>query len=131
MESMVSEPARASIPRPPVYRITLAQLAVFLPLAAVAWFVRPMWAKAFLAGAVIEILARAYFGFYAFRFIGARQIRQVMRSFRRGELGKFMLVAVLFGGLFAADKSLQPLIVFAGYFAAWLLGTLLSMRLLK
>ncbi|HQQ73539.1 MAG TPA: hypothetical protein PK031_00135, partial [Pseudomonadales bacterium] len=61
----------------------------------------------------------------------ARQIRQVMRSLRRGELGKFMLVAVLFGGLFAADKSLQPLIVFAGYFAAWLLGTLLSMRLLK
>ena len=127
----MSEPKCASIPRPPIYRITVAQLVVMIPPVAALWLAWPALAKAVLAGAMIEILARAYFGFYAFRFIGAQQMRQVMRSFRRGELGKFMLVAVLFGGLFAADKSLHPLAVFAGYFTAWLLGTLLSMRLLK
>jgi len=42
-----------------------------------------------------------------------------------------MLVALLFGGVFAADRSLHPLAVFAGYLAEWLLGTLLGMRLLK
>lgn len=131
MELVVSEPQRASITRPPVYRVTLVQLAVLVPSVLALWFFWPALGVAVLAGAVIEILARAYFSFYAFRFIGAQQMRQVMRSFRRGELGKFMLVAVLFGGLFAADKNLHPLAVFAGYFAAWLLGTLLSMRLLK
>lgn len=131
MELVVSEPQRASITRPPIYRITLVQLAVLVPSVVVLWLFWPALAIAVLAGAVIEILARAYFGFYAFRFIGAQQMRQVMRSFRRGELGKFMLVAVLFGGLFAADRNLHPLAVFVGYFGAWLLGTLLSMRLLK
>ncbi len=127
----MSEPKCASIPRPPVYRITVAQLVVLTPPVAALWLAWPALAKAVLAGAIIEILARAYFGFYAFRFIGALQVRQVMRSFRRGELGKFMLVAVLFGALFAADKNLHPLAIFTGYFAAWLLGTVLSMRLLR
>lgn len=127
----MSEPQRASITRPPIYRITLAQLVVLLPSVVVLWLFWPAWAIAMLAGAVIEILARAYFGFYAFRFTGAQQMHQVMRSLRRGELGKFMLVAVLFGGLFAVGKNLHPLAVFTGYFGAWLLGTLLSMRLLK
>lgn len=127
----MSEPQRASIPRPPIHRITLTQLAVLMPSVVVLWLVWPATAKAVLAGAMIEILGRAYFGFYAFRFIGAQQSRQMMRAFRQGELGKFVLVAVLFGGIFAADKSLQPLMVFAGYFAAWLLGTFASMRLLR
>ncbi len=127
----MGESQRASIPRPPIYRITLVQLATFVPLVLALWFAWPVLAKAVLAGAIIEMLGRAYFGFYAFRCIGARQMRQVMQSFRRGELGKFMLVAILFGGLFAADKNLHPIAVFTGYFAAWLLGTVLSMRMLK
>ena len=131
VEWMVSELPRTSIPRPPVHRITIVQLAVLTPVVVFLWMAWPVVAKAMLAGAVIEILARAYFNFYAFRFIGAQHTRQIMRSFRQGELGKFMLVAVLFGGLFAADKSLHPLVVFVGYFAAWLLGTFLSMRLLR
>lgn len=127
----MSEPQRASIPRPPVYRITLVQLAVLIPSVLVLWLLKPMWAKAALAGAMIEILARAYFGFYVFRYIGARQMRLVVRSLRRAELGKFLLVAVLFGGLFAANKGLQPLPVFAGYLTAWLLGVVLSVRMLR
>lgn len=131
MELVVSEPQRASIPRPPIYRITLVQLVVLVPSVLALRLFWPAWAISVLAGAMIEILARAYFGFYAFRFIGAQHMRQVMRSFRRGELGKFMLVAVLFGSLFAVGKDLHPLAVFTGYFAAWLLGVILSMRLLK
>lgn len=127
----MGEQLRASIPRPPVYRITLVQLLVLAPILAVVALCWPGLARAALAGALIEILARAYFGFYAFRYIGARQMRQIVRSFRRGELGKFMLVAVLFGGLFAIDSSLQPLAVFAGYMAASLLGVVSSVRLLR
>ena len=127
----MSERHRTSIPRPPIYRITLVQLGVLLPPVVALWFVWPSLAKAVFAGAVIEIVARAYFGFYAFRFIGARHMRQVMRSFRRGELGKFVLVAVLFGVLFAANKNFNPIAVFVGYLAAWLLGAWSSMRLLS
>lgn len=127
----MGEQSHASIPRPPVCRITLVQLFVIVPLLALAALFSPRLAVAALAGALIEILARAYFGFYAFRYTGARQMRQVVRSFRRGELGKFMLVAILFGAVFAIDSGLQPLAVFAGYMAASLLGVVLSMRLLR
>lgn len=127
----MSEPQRASISRPPVHRITLTQLAVLIPSVVALWLAWPAPAKALLAGVMIEVLGRAYFAFYAFRFIGAQQTRQMIKAFRRGELGKFVLVAVLFGCVFAADRSLQPLMVFVGYFVSWLLGTLLGMRMLK
>jgi ATP synthase protein I len=127
----MGEQQRASIPRPPVHRITFAQLLALAPVLGVPWFFWPKLAIAGLAGAMIEVLARAYFGFYAFRYTGALQMRQVVRSFRRGELGKFMLVAVSFGALFALDKNLHPAAVFIGYLVAWLLGTIFSMRLLK
>lgn len=127
----MSEQQRAGIPRPPIYRITLAQIVALLLAVLLVWLVWPAYAGAMLAGGAIEITARAYFSFYAFRYMGAGQIRQVVRSFRRGELGKFMLVAVLFGGIFMLDLELAPVAVFAGYLWAWLSGTLLGMRLLR
>jgi ATP synthase protein I len=88
-------------------------------------------AEAALAGAMIELLGRAYFAFFAFRFTGALQMQHVVNAFRRGELGKFMLVVILFGALFSLKPGLSPVAVFVGYIASWLLGTLLGMRLLK
>ena len=122
---------RASIVRPPVHRITGGQLLVLAPLLVVLVWLAPVWGLSAAAGVMIEVSGRAYFAFYAFRFAGARQMRDVMRSFRRGELGKFMLVTLLFGAVFALWREAQPVAVFVGYFLAWLLGTVLGMRWLK
>lgn len=127
----MSERQRPTIAKPPVHRIAVAQLIALMPPLGVLWLFQPLQAKAAMAGVMIELSARAYFAFYAFRFTGAQQMRQVVRSFRRGELGKFMLVVVLFGALFALNKAIPPIAVFTGYFISWLLGTLLSMRMLR
>jgi len=127
----VNKAQHTGIPRPPVYRITLVQVAVLAVLTAILWPIWPAGAAALFWGGMVEALPRLYFGIYAFRFVGARQARQVMASFRRGQVGKFVLVAVLFGGLFALNKSVAPAAVFGGYVASWLLGMILSARWLR
>lgn len=119
------------IPRPPVYRIALVQTVVLAVVAAILWLVSPAWAAALFWGGMIEALPRLYFGIYAFRFTGARRMRQVLASLRRGEMGKFVLVVVMFAGLFVMNRSIAPAAVFLGYFASWLLGMVLSARWLR
>ena len=81
----------AEIARPPVHRITLAQLATLtllcLPLLAYDQVVA--WSLA--AGGLIAIIPQAYFARLAFRWRGAKSARAVARSSYAGEIGKFML----------------------------------------
>lgn len=129
--SEMGEHKRAGIPRPNITRIVFAQmLALALP-TSLLWIVWPEVLVPFISGALIESLPRAYFGFYAFRYIGARQMQKVVRSFRRGEVGKFVMVSVSFGVFFALNKSRYPEVVFAGYFVAWVLGVVMSMRVIR
>lgn len=120
-----------SISKPPVFRIALVQAVVLAVVAALLWLAWPAWAAALFWGGMIEAVPRLYFGVYAFRFTGARQMREVVASLRRGEMGKFVLVVVMFSGLFILNKSIAPAAVFLGYFASWLLGMILSARWLK
>lgn len=120
-----------SIKRPLIYRITLLQLVIVVPCVLGALLIWPAAALGMLAGALIELVSRAYFGYYAFRFIGAQQISLVVGAFRRGEFGKFILVAVLFGLLFILAPDVQPLAVFVGYLVSWFVGACLSFRMLR
>ncbi len=129
--SEMGEHKRASIPRPKAIGIAVAQLIALAIPTALFWMVWPESLIPFVSGAMIESLSRAYFGLYAFRFVGACQVQEVVGSFRRGELGKFVMVAVSFGVFFALDKSGRPEAVFAGYFVAWMLGTVISMRAIR
>lgn len=128
---VVNKAQHTGIPRPPVYRITLVQTVVLAVVAALLWLAWPAGAFALFWGGMIEVLPRLYFGIYAFRFVGASQMRQVMASLRRGQIGKFILVVIMFSGLFAFDKSIAPAAVFLGYLVSWLLGMVLSARWLR
>jgi ATP synthase protein I len=128
---VVNKAQHTGISKPPVYRIALVQTVVLVVVAALLWLVSPAWAAALFWGGAIEVLPRLYFGIYAFRFTGARQMRQVVASLRRGEMGKFVLVVTMFSGLFMLNKSIAPAAVFLGYFASWLLGMVLSARWLR
>ena len=119
----------AEIARPPVHRITLAQLAtlilVCLPLLAydevIAWSVA--------AGGLVAIIPQAYFAHLAFRWRGAKSARAIARSSYAGEVGKFLLSVAGFAVVFATVRPIDGLAVFAGYlamlviqiFGSWLL----------
>ena len=107
----------AEIARPPVHRITLAQLATLtllcLPLLAYDQVVA--WSLA--AGGLIAIIPQAYFARLAFRRRGAKSARAVARSSYAGEIGKFMLSVAGFAVVFATVRPISGLAVFAGYLA--------------
>ena len=63
-----------------------------------------------LAGGLICAVPNAYFMYKAFRYTGARQINQVLKSFYQGGTWKLLLTAVGFG---LAFKFIEPLDFFA------------------
>ena len=119
----------AEIARPPVHRITLAQLAILVPLCLVILALDEVRAYSVLSGGMIAILPQAYFAALAFRWRGARSARAIARSGYAGEVGKFFLSVAGFAAVFAVVRPIDGLAVFAGYlvmltiqiFGSWLL----------
>ena len=119
----------AEIARPPVHRITLAQLAILVPLCLVILALDKVRAYSVLSGGMIAILPQAYFAALAFRWRGARSARAIARSGYAGEVGKFFLSVAGFAAVFAVVRPIDGLAVFAGYlvmltiqiFGSWLL----------
>ena len=119
----------AEIARPPVHRITLAQLAILVPLCLVILALDEVRAYSVLCGGMVAILPQAYFAALAFRWRGARSARAIARSGYAGEVGKFFLSVAGFAAVFAVVRPIDGLAVFAGYlvmltiqiFGSWLL----------
>lgn len=106
----------ADIARPPVHRITLAQVAVLLPVCLVLLLANDsLRACSVLCGGLIAVLPQAYFAQRTFRFRGARSARAIARSGYAGEVGKYLLAAAGFALVFAAVRPIDGLAVFTGY----------------
>ena len=97
---------RQTIARPPVHRIVLVQLSVSLVIAALFLLRSPEAAYSSLAGGLICAIPNAYFAFKAFQYVGAQQIRHVLRAFYQGGMWKLVLTGIGFG---LAFKFLQPI----------------------
>jgi len=105
----------AEIARPPVHRITLAQLALLFILCLVLRVYDPVVAYSTLGGGLVAIVPQAYFAVLAFRWRGARSTRAIARSGYVGELGKFVLSAAGFALIFALVRPISGPAVIAGY----------------
>ena len=116
-----------TISRLPVWRVIAVQMVAIGLLGAgtLAWRGQEALFAA-LAGGMIETLARAWFGFWAFRHVGASHAHLVLKAFRRGEAGKFVVVAVSFGLLFSLQKEVAVVWVLVGYVYAWVVGTVMT-----
>jgi len=107
----------AQIARPPVHRITLAQLALLAPCCLVLVAIDRVFAYSVLAGGLVAILPQAYFAVFAFRWRGARAARGIVRSGNAGAAGKYLLSAVGFALVFALLRPVDGAAVFGGYLA--------------
>lgn len=105
----------AEIARPPVHRITLAQLVALVPLCLLLLALDKVWAYSVLSGGLIAIVPQAYFAALAFRWRGARSAQAIARSGYAGEVGKFFLSIAGFAVVFAAVRPIEGLAVFVGY----------------
>ena len=59
-------------------------------------------------GAGIAIAGSLYFALQAFRHAGATSAPHIVRSFYKGEAGKFVLTAALFAVVLITVKTVQP-----------------------
>jgi len=121
----------AEIARPPVHRITLAQLAVLGLLCLVLLAMDEVLAYSVLAGGLIAIVPQAYFAALAFRWRGARSARAIARSSYIGEVGKFLLSVAGFAVVFTVLRPIDGLSVFAGYLAMLAIHIIGSWLLLR
>ncbi len=105
----------AELARPPVHRITLAQLAilVLVCLPMLAYDAVIAWSLA--AGGLIAIIPQAYFAHLAFRWRGAKSARAMARSSYAGEIGKFLLSVAGFAVVCATVRPIDGRSVFIGY----------------
>ena len=109
--------AGAEILRPPVYGITLAQLAILVLLCLLLLASDEVRAYSVLSGGLIAILPQAYFAALTFRWRGARSARAIARSSYAGQVGKFLLSVAGFAAVFVALRPIDAPAVFAGYLA--------------
>ncbi len=109
--------AGAEITRPPVHRITLAQLAALVPICLLLLVFDKVFAYSALSGGLIAIVPQAYFAALAFRWRGAQSAKAIARSSYAGEVGKFVLSVAGFAVVFATIRPIDGLAVFAGYLA--------------
>ena len=123
--------AGAEITRPPVYRITLAQLVILVPLCVFLLAFDQVRAYSVLSGGLIAILPQAYFATLAFRWRGARSARAIARSSYAGEVGKFLLSVAGFAAVFVMLRPINGLAVFTGYLAMLVIQILGSWLLLR
>ncbi len=107
---MSAEMNGAVIARPPVHRITLAQLAVLLPACLV---LLTMDGKAVacsvLCGGLVAVLPQAYFALRAFRWRGANSAQAIARAGYSGEVGKYLLSVAGFALVFATVRPIDGL----------------------
>ena len=114
---MVGVETGAQIARPPVHRITLAQLVALVPLCLILLARDKVNAYSVLSGGLIAIVPQAYFAAKAFRWRGAQSAEVMARSAYAGEIGKFLLSVAGFALVFAVVRPIDGLAVFAGYLA--------------
>ena len=107
----------ASIKRPPVYRITLAQVAVLVPFCLFLATVDVIAAYSAASGGLIAIVPQAWFATRLFRNRGARSADAVARSGYSGEVGKFLLTAAGFAIVFSMVHPINGMAVFAAFIA--------------
>jgi ATP synthase protein I len=122
--------AGGEIARPPVHRITLAQLALLVALCALSLALDTVFAYSVLSGGLIAIVPQAYFAVLAFRWRGARSARAIARSSYAGEVGKFLLSVAGFALVFAVLRPINGPAVFGGYLVMLILQIIGSWWLL-
>jgi len=108
---------RNHLPRPPVFRLLMAESAVLVIVVTITWLITDGIAASILLGGLVFLVPQAWFTRHAFRYQGAQSAPLVVRSFYRGEAGKFVLTCTLFIAVFVLNKSLHA-VSFIGAFAA-------------
>ena len=117
----------SNLKTPPVYKVTIAQLAATVFIAVISLLISGIiLAYSVLLGGLISAVPNSYFAFHAYRYQGARNAQNVVKGFIRGELGKIIMTVVLFALSFTLITSLNELVLILGFTLIHFVGVIMS-----
>jgi ATP synthase protein I len=120
---------KTSLPRPPVYRVLLAEAGMLVLATLGAWTLDAIVARSILCGGLVYLAPQVWFAWRAFRFSGASSARLVVQGFYRGEAGKFLLTSLAFVAVFVMVRPLNAVAFFGAFVALSVVNPLLLSRL--
>ena len=106
-----------TIPKPPLNKVALYQLAILLPVYGALSLLDSRLANSVLVGALIQIVPQAWFAKQAFKHSGASQASLVVSAIYRGQTGKLILTAALLITAFTLFKHWNYFALFAAFVA--------------
>lgn len=112
----------------PLLKASALHLLAWSVAAAMIFVVAPVAGTSVLAGAAIAILPGAFTAWVVFRFRARVAPRDYTRAVYRGELGKFLLTAVLFALVFTGPQSVSAPALFTAFLAAMVVQWVLAAR---
>ena len=121
----------ASIAPPPIRRIAWIQLLVLVLLAVALLPIGVELAASAAVGGLIQIIPQAWFTRQAYRYSGARQIRNVINAMYRGESGKIVLTTALFAIVFKMASWVEPITLFSSFGVMILVHLLSASQLIR
>lgn len=102
----------------PLLRTSALHLLAWSGVAAMIFVADPVLAKSVWLGAAIAVLPAAFMAWAVFRFRKGTAPREGTRAVYRGELGKFLLTAVLFALAFVEAQPVSAAALFPAFLAA-------------
>ena len=120
-----------TIPKPPLTRVAIYQLAALLPAFGFLLLVDTVLAFSVLVGGLAQIVPQAWFARQAYKYSGAQQASLVVRAMYRGETGKVVLAATLMAVLFTLHKQWNFFALFIAYIAMIPLQLIFTQRALQ
>jgi ATP synthase protein I len=120
-----------TIPKPPLTRVAIYQLAALLPASGLLLLMDTVLAYSVLVGGLVQIVPQAWFARQAYKYSGAQQASLVVRAMYRGETGKVVLAATLMAVLFTLHKQWNFFALFIAYIAMIPLQLIFTKRALQ
>jgi len=120
-----------TIPKPPLTRVAIYQLAALLPASGLLLLMDTVLAYSVLVGGLVQIVPQAWFARQAYKYSGAQQASLVVRAMYRGETGKVVLAATLMAVLFTLNKQWNFFALFMAYIAMIPLQLIFTKRALQ
>jgi ATP synthase protein I len=120
-----------TIPKPPLTRVAIYQLAALLPASGLLLLMDTVLAYSVLVGGLVQIVPQAWFARQAYKYSGAQQASLVVRAMYRGETGKVVLAATLMAVLFTLHKQWNFFALFMAYIAMIPLQLIFTKRALQ
>ena len=119
----------SSLPRPPVWRVLLAESGFLIATALGAGLVDPVAGRSLLCGGLVFLVPQTWFAWRVFRYRGAGAAPEVVQGFYRAEAGKFLLTCAGFAAVFVGVRPLHAAAFFGAYIVLYVVNGILLSRL--